>query len=739
MEELETKTRQLWEENRKFVGEFEIEKEISDKKYQDDLKAYTDLTTNSEKEYSERITCEIEAIRQGLLVRKDESCVSGLEERLRDAGKIIKPERDLLKDKNELSQNYVKQLKGLFEEKAYTVSGFFAAWLKDCDSQKQEPINWNEIEEKKKILEGYKSKSIRKERKRNSALDNSIKETEIRLKNEISEAYRRQKSTEDRQKYQFAFPALITEESHDSNSAVEVILPIDVSLKENDYIKNFLQKSFDGFETTPIEDGIIRYSIKSALNGETIAKLKSSLEENVKASGLNLEPKVYFASVKIESEHSPTRESEKKEAIGIKKEDGEKLYKLSEAEAILRMPEGMLWNRIYSPNLCDPNLKKMTVARPRGKKGKLKQTFLTQEGLDYLSKIKGISGQTQNIEKKVEAQRGHLSKERILEEGVEYVKEYFDKHGNVPTSISWDCKNIRHAWKDYWDNFKSFFKSMMRSHEGKEARKKIEGTLAFEGYSSYELAKKLKLSLSAVCSDLKETGVLTERCIRKNYDTLDKLRERQILDFERFEKDSVREKMLLGIISSLSKPENLDYLGLEGPNFGSLTYMAKLCKINSERSLVAEKNHRAYNAMRSIIHHSDAIEGGRLFKRLNLYSGDIADAVIDSKYASMKFNVVNMDYNGYFNDKKKETIRQLFEKNKFTDEAILLMSLNEQARALEMVKSDFESNDQYALATGALNKEAAEHGYGVIPLIKERYTCKKSPMLAMSFKLKRMQ
>ncbi|MBU2523092.1 MAG: hypothetical protein KKE23_02260 [Nanoarchaeota archaeon] len=851
MEELETKTRQVWEESKKQIEEFEKEKATLDKKYEGDVKALGELVENSKKAYMEKINSELDSVKEKLLSKHDKECISGLEGRLTGIVTTMDAELMLSKDKNETSKTYLKAVNGAFEAKSFALSSCFDKWFKDYASINEgDTVNWEKVEKKKEILEGYKSKAIRKERKRNAALDESIKETEIKLRTEIAEAYQKSKGFSDRTKYPLSFPILINEVSNGSENKIDVIFPLNSCSMENGSMQKILNQSLEGFEATQLENALMKYSIKATFNGETVARLKSNLEESIRKSDIHLEPRIYLAyaemnaetpeevlqSVNIpqESYDSPLITSQEKIESGpiVKKEPiGKKEYSVKETAKLLGTHYSTIWRRVHESNdenfkklliwkdgapliseeavnylkgcvktikqksndqnttpedkpseevkrkrytmkeagallgmdkvaLCtfihsknvDQSLGDMIITEPMGKR---KRVYLPQEGLDYLAKLRGITFSRSDAENLQENNLfSNLSKKEIVSLGVEYLKAHYHKHGTVPTARSWSSKNIGDSWKNYWKTFNGFFKSMMRSQKGKEVRRSLEEELAFGGLSGVDIAKRLKMEIYTVGRDLKELGIITSSEIKRSYNTVESIKNKKMNDFKDYPKDEMREKMLGEAIDSLPRPEKLNYLGLEGPHFGSYIFLSQLLKIDPKKSLIAEKDSRAYNAMKSIITSNQKIKGGEIFNGLNLYSGQIDNALNCTAYKNLKFDFINLDYNGYLSKNNLETVRSLFKNNQIANDAVLFVTLDESPRAQGIVRNggmslaeensngfleQYGTEDQGEILTKIVSNLADENKYSIQTKLNKPYVSRETPMRLMSFKLGRKE
>lgn len=851
MVEVETKTIQVWEESNKQVEEFEKEKSGLDKTYSGDMNALKELVEGSKKSYIEGIARELDTVKEELLSKQNDKCINGLEGRLKDIVQFNTNTHEFDSDKDKISNNYIINVTQTFEKRAHSLSSCLEKWFKDyAEINQGETVNWDEVEKKKRTLEGYKSKAIRKERKRNEELDQSIRETELKLRKDIEDAYQKSKGFDDRAKYPLAFPILLNEVSKGSEKEITVTLPLNSCFKEDEAVKKIIDKALSGFEAIPVESVLIQYHINPTFNGETVARLKSNLEESITASGIYLNPRVYLAHAEMNSPSeivntilprtTETAIREKnygqtvvmtdskniEERVGIKFKDPtiiekfvsfvkdnpelsvtsifkkfgvdfrkgkrlqseaiasglliektvpgyhgktktllyasvenepviekiigppKKVYTLKESESLLGMKRGHMWLKIYSNN-ADPVIKNLTIKEQRGKRA---HTYVTQEGLDYMARQMGVTIPNSALESIPQHDINKLSKREVLSLGVEYIRSHYHKHGEVPTSRSWNSKNIGDSWKNYWTNFNKFFKGMMRSQNGREVRMSLEEELALGGFDRKAISKKLKLEYCTVGRDLQELGIIPSSDIKKHYDSLEKIKNNKIHDFNDYPKDDMREKMLSEAITSLPNPEKLNYLGLEGPHFGSYIFLSQICNIDQRKSLISEKDERAYRAMKSIIHSNQKIRGGEIFNGLNLYAGKIDNALNCPAYKNFKFDFINLDFNGYLSKGKIDTLNSLFKNGQVADDAVLFMTLNDSARSNGIVQNggsslgenhlngfveQYGTSNQGEIVGKIIEDLAFQHGYESQKKFSENYTSRETPMNLISFKLGR--
>ena len=192
-------------------------------------------------------------------------------------------------------------------------------------------------------------------------------------------------------------------------------------------------------------------------------------------------------------------------------------------------------------------------------------------------------------------------------------------------------------------------------------------------------------------------------------------------------------------IKHLSNNAVINYLGLEGPNFGSYISISQKLKVNPEKSVIVEKDNRACNAMECIVRNHNKIKGGKIFKGLSLYRGDIAEFAKNTK--DHGFNFINLDYNGSLNYRELRTIDDLFENNLVANDAVVYMTINNSARKKLQNESafveDYGTSDYTTIATKNLNDIALNHGYKVGIIGAKEYKSGRIPMSILGFKLKK--
>jgi len=266
------------------------------------------------------------------------------------------------------------------------------------------------------------------------------------------------------------------------------------------------------------------------------------------------------------------------------------------------------------------------------------------------------------------------------------------------------------------------------------------------GLTIEQIAEQLKVGNTTVWRNLKKSGLITWYRIVREFDTLEKIKNAQFGEFPVYPKQGIRDEMLLEMIDNLKELENIKYLGLEGPNFGSYIEIADAVSVDRKNSVIAENNKRAYRMMESIVKNSGRIEGGEIFQDLNVFYGDLSNAVDCHKEKG--FNFVNLDYMGSFSKEKMQTMGKLFENNMLMDNAVLYITLSNHERDKERLKrgssnlpdefkKGFGTDDQYKIVGDYLRNLAGMTGYSIDEINCREYKSKKTPMLFMSFKVEK--
>ncbi|MBW2995110.1 hypothetical protein KY312_02055 [Candidatus Woesearchaeota archaeon] len=287
--------------------------------------------------------------------------------------------------------------------------------------------------------------------------------------------------------------------------------------------------------------------------------------------------------------------------------------------------------------------------------------------------------------------------------------------------------------------------------EHKKPTKRISQTekmldMYHSGHTMEKIAEILGVATTTVCRNLKKAGLITWYSIAKDYNTLDKIKNAKFEEFPVYPKQSIRDEMLLEMIDNLRELENIRYLGLEGPNFGSYIELADAVTVDRPNSVIAENNKRAYRMIESIVRNAGRIEGGQIFKDLNLFYGDLSDAV--DQYRGKRFNFVNLDYMGSFSKEKMHTMGKLFENSMFMDNAVLYITLSNHERDKERLKrgsnnlpdefkNGFGTGDQHKIVGDYLRNLASMTGYTIHEINCREYKSKKTPMLFMSYRIEK--
>ncbi|MBN2111835.1 helix-turn-helix domain-containing protein [Candidatus Woesearchaeota archaeon] len=267
------------------------------------------------------------------------------------------------------------------------------------------------------------------------------------------------------------------------------------------------------------------------------------------------------------------------------------------------------------------------------------------------------------------------------------------------------------------------------------------------GESQAKIARELGVAAGTIDKALARAGVITPLRIRNNYNTLAKLRNAEFKGIPRYEKQNIRDEMLEIMIDILPESPKIRYFGLEGPNFGSYITLSNLAEIDSEKSIVAERDRKAYNLMKSIVDNCGEINGGKIFGGLKLYAGEASDALESN--SGTKFNFVNLDYMGPLSRNKVVTIGKLFKRGMLDDESVLFVTLSEHKRFTEQIRNSledmlsgkyvpiFDKGGQEAVLGEYLKEIAAQNNYRVTEIKAEHYKSRKSPMLFMGYKVEK--
>jgi len=555
-------------------------------------------------------------------------------------------------------------------------------------------INWKKVEEAREGLKLINSKKMRKQRKKNELLRIDHERIEKEYTNIINTAEKKKREFGSMSTNPIDMPVWVkTMPTSSGNMEVGIYIPV-IKEKEDSFQKKISVVIFDELykitkEPRTKESPFVNYSFTAG--NEDIRKLEENIETRLGdiLKEANIKIKVYNTPLKNIPEIKKTEYSQKE-----------------------------------TPKLQE------TVKEQAEKK----------------TEIKAEPEKKASLEKAVSvAERKGFSKSRLrnylVDKGAEYVLDYFKSKGDMPSVYSWNCENVTidDMKRAGWKNFAQYKKSLVKSRKGKDMRKKIEKNYVERGYREKDIARRLKIAPTAVNYDLQEQGLMTDKTIKMYYDSLDKIKAKKIRKFKNYSKDSLREMMINESAKHLSNNAVINYLGLEGPNFGSYISISEKFKVNPEKSVVAEKDSRACNAMECIARNHKKIKGGKIFNGLNLYRGDVSDFVKNSKDYS--FNFINLDYNGSLSYKELRTIDDLFENNLVANDAVMYLTINNSPRKKLQNDSafleDYGTSDYKTITTKNLNDVALNHGYKIGIIDAKEYRSGRTPMSILGFKLKK--
>jgi hypothetical protein len=261
-----------------------------------------------------------------------------------------------------------------------------------------------------------------------------------------------------------------------------------------------------------------------------------------------------------------------------------------------------------------------------------------------------------------------------------------------------------------------------------------------KGLNFKQIAKELGASIPTVSKALQTVGILSPLYISKHYPTLEDLMSRRVGSVQLYGKEKQREEMIRAGAEALGSLKDVSYLGLEGPNFTSYILVSQKLGVNPKTSVIPEHERNVYNLMRSIVNANESIDGGKIFRGLNLYRGTLEYAIQQPEFRKFKFNWANLDYEGGMCPDKARTITALFEGRKFADNAVLFVTVNNEPRMQKHCAEDFGQEDQAVALTGVVTENAAAKGYKAEMIHECAYTSKitrNKPMLLVGYKITR--
>lgn len=621
-------------------------------------------------------------------------------------------------------------------------------------------VDPKEFERAKLKLKELHTKHFRKEIKRGTPIGKDLLELKKKAEEIVHKSEKNYIEKDAINKYSIEMP-VIFKSSNGEKINIEVSIPLNVLPSEEFkvHIENSFLEEIIKLDSNAVNEKspYIKFNFNTSSDkfSEFYPGILSKLENLFKE--YNIKPKIYRITTKFVPELSIKEKitlasntpSEENRIVAL----GEvKTYSIKETSQMTGINEGTLNCMLAGHSGYDnSHLEKYYI---KTKHGKRTVRRITEEGIEflkqgnYMRRKEKLPKHPKGLEKKVttevNAPEVLSEKDSLIEKGINYLRYSFKYNEKLPTIHTWNSKEVKQDdIKKYFKNFTRFMNSLMKSERGKNLRRDLEHELIGKGFSMKDISSKMKISYPTVLLDLKDEGLLAADTISRKYNSPEKIRTKQIYNFQKYDKDDLREKMLFEAINKLEKPEKINYLGLEGPNFGSLIYLSNLCEINPMKSLVAEHDNRAYNAMACIIRNNRKIDEGEIFNKLNLYKGDVADAINDEKYKGFKFNFINLDYDGSLGVSKLKSIESLFENKMIADDSILFITLNEHPRRVKVSETKPGIND-YSSEIKKCIAEYAIKNYGnsfkIENICEQHYRSRtgkqKTPMLMLGFKFK---
>jgi hypothetical protein len=764
--ESKTRARELAERGEELTKDLERDLAEKEARYASNLNAVKDVKENAKKRFGSFKVSLAQEIKDKI-ENEDFSALQNLESR------VTTEKNKSIEDINfsaELESSYAEEYNSSIEN-VYTL--YFSQISPLIENRIKEqyarvPIDKNKVLEARRELSKLNNKHIKKEIKRGTVLGEKFGIIKKEFVNIIKKSEEENLEIEGRKNHPMMLPVLLKISPEEINQPF-IQIPISES-KMNGYYKKLEEKMQNDLSKVveEIEPCVNYYMTFSIFNS---AKSIRELEENVKSkieeslNGSNMKVKIFTVYYKnAQKSHLQQQQiTQPKESISEKPKENERIIKepaksafvpLENAAKILHFSPTSGSFYLYAKKgdlnlIVEDGLTGVTQESLDGflakyeyhEEGKKKKWFLKPE---YAKKNEA------SLEKKISENQRSLpkkfpKKKEFLEEEAKYLYECFESKGELPTIHTWTSDQVEADFNDTKKHYKfgsyaSYIKSVFRSAEGRKVKEKMLEKLVEKGYNLQKMSKMLKVVPSAIYTDLKEKGLVTDDVIANRYDTTEKIRTSKILDFTNFSKDNIRQEMLLNIVRNLSNRENINYLGLEGPNFGSYLYLAQSCKINPKKTIIVERDLRAYNAMNCIVRNHNKIKGGKIFENIYLHKGDL-EKFVERPNIEGGFNVINLDYNGPLDFKKTTTFYRLFENGYVADDAALFITLNEHPRRkLQTSKALIEElgTDDYSKITKeCIEGIAKKYNFHVETTIEKKYIDRQTPLLVLGFKLKK--
>jgi hypothetical protein len=273
----------------------------------------------------------------------------------------------------------------------------------------------------------------------------------------------------------------------------------------------------------------------------------------------------------------------------------------------------------------------------------------------------------------------------------------------------------------------------------------------YEEWKDHKSIKKLinrfRLSEDTIKQLLTRFGVIDQEFIENELQDLESIVSKDMLGLKVYNgksKQRIREIEVKEAQAYLKK-KRVSYLGLEGNNFISYILFRVHLNLAQKRSLIPERDQKRANIMEAIVDNYDLIKGGKIFKGLNIYHGELLDALKEDEYNDLRFNLLNLDYEGGWSLDKEETIKLLFEKDKLENKSMLFMILNDTAlERMRVIKTrgknreGYSTTNQYKLVCELLTKYTKKYNFNLDKLFLERYSDTVHSMIAFGFKINKL-
>jgi hypothetical protein len=750
-----TNTRQIVNLNNQHIGELEKALALADTQFKRDCTENEALVELNRQEYISRLNDALQSAYRDLSKSQGKERVDKLRDEI--CGLIdarAKAEAELRSQPLAAADKYVKSLDAAFEIAFCQIASLFEKRSKDYfarigQPEDGRPVNSAELQKAHKFMQNN-AKAYRKalHAKERDEVQEFLKQKFEEYKGLVARAERQKQEFDSIDCNPFRLPVRV---HYARDGQVEITLPV---LRESLERSNGLLK---------LVSNRIGELAPSGKRDSTLVSYRDRFTENHLPERIDgvLKSIEHVAKARIEPYVIETREPEQSKVVvyGVKSQavgqivQGNDAYALSVRNLAERfgVSYGQMVGIVHKSHKELLGYSRLVPEKKR--RNKVLRLF-SEQVFSELEKIVG-----KNEEKAAPCS----NREALLKKGDDFLNKYLER----PTAKKWEAEYGGEALSEIIAEFRSFeyyadaLCGKAKNGGVRKPTRRYQSALvlrdAEKDLRDIDVAGKHGIAASTVSRIRERAGIWNKRYFRANYPAIDDIAQKHMPGVISYPKDKIREEIILKAIDHL-KTENINYLGLEGAHFGSYIWLNDFYKIDPKKSLVAECNTLDYRIMRSIIECWEVLKSGkkhksdgRIFRDLNLYHGNLQNAVAEfaKKREKPNWNLLYLDYNGCVNDEKIGAWECLFKNKLIAKEAVMFITLNNSEYMQERVftgnglnggrqTKGFGTRDQVAITGASLLNFAKKYGYDILPIDQAmQYKSKELPMLFLGYKITR--